>query len=97
MLRGSYTATDDESRAHWQSTELSALVKSLPETIHKQYTYEEPVVRSCKHLSHSPFFKVRFLILGHGIYFNIGHVCSVVLHPGILIQSLHRIKKVFYH
>ena len=51
-------STKIESRLHWQGTELSALVKGLPETIWKQYKYEDPLVRSCKQLSHSPFFKV---------------------------------------
>ena len=51
-------STKIESRLHWLGTELSALVKGLPETMWKQYKYEDPLVRSCKQLSHSPFFKV---------------------------------------
>ncbi|KAK3100706.1 hypothetical protein FSP39_024049, partial [Pinctada imbricata] len=37
---------------------LTALVKGLPEALQRQYEYEDPVVRSGKHLMHSPFFKV---------------------------------------
>lgn len=37
---------------------LASLVKSLPEMLHRQYEYEDPIVRSGKHLLYSPFFKV---------------------------------------
>ena len=37
---------------------LAALVKGLPEALQRQYEYEDPLVRSGKHLMHSPFFKV---------------------------------------
>ena len=37
---------------------LSTLVKGLPEALQRQYEYEDPIVRSGKHLMHSPFFKV---------------------------------------
>jgi E3 ubiquitin-protein ligase HERC2 len=40
------------------STALSSLVKGLPEALQRQYEYEDPIVRSGKHLMHSPFFKV---------------------------------------
>lgn len=38
---------------------LASLVKGLPEALQRQYEYEDPIVRSGKHLMHSPFFKVR--------------------------------------
>lgn len=38
---------------------LAALVKGLPETLERQFEYEDPVVRGGKQLLHSPFFKVR--------------------------------------
>ncbi|XP_076870833.1 LOW QUALITY PROTEIN: E3 ubiquitin-protein ligase HERC2 [Brachyhypopomus gauderio] len=37
---------------------LAALVKGLPEALHRQYEYEDPIVRGGKQLLHSPFFKV---------------------------------------
>lgn len=37
---------------------LTSLIHGLPEMLQRQYDYEEPVVRSGKHLMHSPFFKV---------------------------------------
>lgn len=37
---------------------LGSLVKGLPEALHRQYEYEDPIVRNGKHLMHSPFFKV---------------------------------------
>ncbi|KAL8607282.1 hypothetical protein ACOMHN_047613 [Nucella lapillus] len=37
---------------------LAALVKGLPEALQRQHEYEDPLVRSGKHLMHSPFFKV---------------------------------------
>ncbi|XP_021378315.1 E3 ubiquitin-protein ligase HERC2-like isoform X2 [Mizuhopecten yessoensis] len=37
---------------------LASLVKGLPEALQRQYEYEDPIVRSGKHLMHSPFFKV---------------------------------------
>ncbi|GAB1604494.1 E3 ubiquitin-protein ligase HERC2-like [Argonauta hians] len=39
-------------------TALASLVKGLPEALQRQYEYEDPIVRSGKHLMHSPFFKV---------------------------------------
>ena len=42
----------------WNDTALSSLVKGLPETLLRQYEYEDPIVRSGKHLMQSPFFKV---------------------------------------
>jgi len=33
-------------------------IQRLPDLLWKQYDYEEPIVRSGKHLMHSPFFKV---------------------------------------
>lgn len=78
MLRGSYaTAVDEDDKVQWQGTELSSLVGSLPETIHRQYTYEEPLVRSCKHLSHSPFFKVPCLLHIHALYIYV-FVCFFI-------------------
>lgn len=40
---------------------LAALVKGLPETLERQFEYEDPVVRGGKQLLHSPFFKVTWL------------------------------------
>jgi len=40
---------------------LSSLVKSLPEMLQKQFEYEDPIVRSGKHLLYSRFFKVSHL------------------------------------
>ena len=40
-------------------TALASLVKGLPEMLQRQYEYEEPIVRSGKHLMHSAFFKVQ--------------------------------------
>ncbi|GFS15828.1 E3 ubiquitin-protein ligase HERC2, partial [Elysia marginata] len=37
---------------------LASLVKGLPEALQRQYEYEDSIVRSGKHLMHSPFFKV---------------------------------------
>jgi len=37
---------------------LSALVDGLPAMLYRQYAYEEPIVRSGRHLMHSAFFKV---------------------------------------
>ena len=39
-------------------TALASLVKGLPEALQRQYEYEDPIVRSGKHLMHSSFFKV---------------------------------------
>ncbi|CAH1776574.1 unnamed protein product, partial [Owenia fusiformis] len=39
-------------------TALDSLVKSLPQALQRQFDYEDPIVRSGKHLMHSPFFKV---------------------------------------
>ncbi|XP_064481734.1 E3 ubiquitin-protein ligase HERC2-like isoform X2 [Ornithodoros turicata] len=39
-------------------TALGALLKALPETLLRQYEYEDPIVRGGKHLMHSDFFKV---------------------------------------
>ncbi|XP_052278368.1 E3 ubiquitin-protein ligase HERC2-like [Dreissena polymorpha] len=39
-------------------TALASLVKGLPEALQRQYEYEDPIMRSGKHLMHSPFFKV---------------------------------------
>jgi E3 ubiquitin-protein ligase HERC2 len=35
-------------------------IQRIPELLWKQYDYEEPIVRSGKHLMHSPFFKVNW-------------------------------------
>ena len=32
-------------------------MKGLPEALQRQFNYEDPLVRSGKHLLHSPFFK----------------------------------------
>ncbi|XP_064637694.1 E3 ubiquitin-protein ligase HERC2-like isoform X2 [Lineus longissimus] len=42
----------------FNDTALASLVKSLPDALQRQYEYEDPIVRSGKHLMHSPFFKV---------------------------------------
>ncbi|KAK6172413.1 hypothetical protein SNE40_016067 [Patella caerulea] len=39
-------------------TALESLVKGLPEALQRQFEYEDPLVRTGKHLMHSPFFKV---------------------------------------
>lgn len=55
---------------------LASLVKGLPEALQRQYEYEDPIVRSGKHLMHSPFFKVSILST-HGYFdcrdhYNVG-------------------------
>ena len=55
---------------------LKALVKSLPETLLKQYEYEDPLVRGGTHLLHSPFFKVIF----HHMGFR--NIIETVMHLG---------------
>lgn len=40
------------------SSALGKLVRGLPDTLRRQYEYEEPLVRGGKHLFHSEFFKV---------------------------------------
>lgn len=37
---------------------LKSLVKDLPDTLLRQYEYEDAVLRAGKHLMHSDFFKV---------------------------------------
>jgi len=37
---------------------LPTLLKGLPQALLRQYEYEDPAVRSGKHLMHSSFFKV---------------------------------------
>lgn len=37
---------------------LSSLLKGLPQALLRQYEYEDPLVKSGKHLMHSSFFKV---------------------------------------
>lgn len=39
-------------------TALVCLLKALPETLLRQFEYEDPIVRGGKHLMHSNFFKV---------------------------------------
>uniref|UniRef100_A0A4D5RD81 HECT-type E3 ubiquitin transferase n=3 Tax=Ixodes scapularis TaxID=6945 RepID=A0A4D5RD81_IXOSC len=39
-------------------TALVCLLKALPETLLRQFEYEDPIVRGGKHLMHSDFFKV---------------------------------------
>ncbi|XP_061183765.1 E3 ubiquitin-protein ligase HERC2-like isoform X1 [Saccostrea echinata] len=46
------------STALLNSSSVTSLVKGLPEALQRQYDYEDPIVRSGKHLMHSPFFKV---------------------------------------
>ncbi|KAF6037593.1 HERC2 [Bugula neritina] len=50
--------SEDGGEGEYRSVELSSLIKGLPETILQQYRYEEPLIRSCKQLGHSPFFQV---------------------------------------
>nr|XP_022328228.1 E3 ubiquitin-protein ligase HERC2-like isoform X2 [Crassostrea virginica] len=45
------------STALLSSSSVTSLVKGLPEALQRQYDYEDPIVRSGKHLMHSPFFK----------------------------------------
>jgi len=42
---------------------LSALVDGLPAMLYRQYAYEEPIVRSGRHLMHSAFFKVCVILM----------------------------------
>ncbi|XP_033111225.1 E3 ubiquitin-protein ligase HERC2-like [Anneissia japonica] len=51
--------TDDVAGAYnaFSGTALAALVKGLPDALHRQYDYEDPITRGGKHLLHSPFFK----------------------------------------
>lgn len=37
---------------------LSALLQGLPQALLRQYEYEDPLVKTGKHLMHSSFFKV---------------------------------------
>jgi len=37
---------------------LSNLLNGLPQALLRQFEYEDPLVKSGKHLSHSAFFKV---------------------------------------
>lgn len=57
------------------ATELSlvTLLKGLPESLLRQYEYEDPLVRGGKHLMHSQFFKVfaRLFIFHHHKNFSI--------------------------
>ena len=41
---------------------LPTLLKGLPQALLRQYEYEDPAVRSGKHLMHSSFFKVNINI-----------------------------------
>ncbi|XP_062585981.1 E3 ubiquitin-protein ligase HERC2-like, partial [Saccostrea cucullata] len=50
--------TPRSSTALLSSSSVTSLVKGLPEALQRQYDYEDPIVRSGKHLMHSPFFKV---------------------------------------
>ena len=47
---------------------LSALVDGLPAMLYRQYAYEEPIVRSGKHLMHSAFFKVCTILVIFKVY-----------------------------
>lgn len=40
------------------SSALGKLIRGLPDTLRRQYEYEEQLVRGGKHLFHSDFFKV---------------------------------------
>lgn len=40
------------------SSALGKLIRGLPDTLQRQYEYEEPLVRGGKQLFHSDFFKV---------------------------------------
>ena len=57
-VHGSYSCYSFQSVS---GTALASLVKGLPEALQRQYEYEDPIVRSGKHLMHSPFFKVGFV------------------------------------
>lgn len=39
---------------------LSSLLQGLPQSLLRQYQYEEPIVRGGKHLMHSAFFQVYY-------------------------------------
>lgn len=43
------------------SSSLGKLIRGLPDTLRRQYEYEEQLVRGGKHLFHSDFFKVNVL------------------------------------
>ncbi|XP_074649618.1 E3 ubiquitin-protein ligase HERC2-like [Tubulanus polymorphus] len=50
--------SDSARSVSFSGSALVSLVKSLPDALQRQYEYEDPIVRSGKHLMHSPFFKV---------------------------------------
>ncbi|ESO89418.1 hypothetical protein LOTGIDRAFT_218809 [Lottia gigantea] len=56
MLMASPPESPDQDAL--SGTALASLVKGLPEALQRQFDYEDPLVRSGKHLMHSPFFKV---------------------------------------
>ena len=58
---------------------LAALVKGLPEALQRQYEYEDPLVRSGKHLMHSPFFKVNPVCICACVCVCVCCVCVCVL------------------
>ena len=67
------------------SSALGKLVRGLPDTLQKQYDYEEPLVRGGKHLFHSDFFKVSTAVLFYhlsntqALLFNLGCDCEFFL------------------
>ena len=63
------------------SSGLALLVKSLPETLHRQFEYEDPIVRSGKQLMYSLFFKVSTI---YSIIFQ----CSVLSYQSNWITVL---------
>ena len=60
-------------------TALASLVKGLPEALQRQYDYEDPIVRSGKHLMHSPFFKVRQHTYMYGLTVQVGWAIFISL------------------
>lgn len=44
------------------SSALGKLIRGLPDTLRRQYEYEEQLVKGGKHLFHSDFFKVSYCL-----------------------------------
>lgn len=56
-------ATEDSGASQTDTLAFVSLLRHLPEMLLRQYEYEEPLVRSGKHLMHTQFFKVCKMVL----------------------------------
>ena len=77
---------------------LASLVKGLPEALQRQYEYEDSIVRSGKHLMHSPFFKVHIpksdALVHLYIYIYYDKLCDEKKKKEFLPLSSRRIKNL---